>query len=91
MLVPRFVVRFIALSSRQAVLYSTVPFWNDTSYVWGLAEKFYVSSLSTVVFSTIGNAILSPAFEHAMFDAIIIDEATNIAETPTVALLSRFS
>ncbi len=51
-------------------------------YVWGLAEKFYASSLSTVVFSTIGNAIVSPAFEHVNPDTIIIDEATNIAEPP---------
>jgi hypothetical protein len=56
-------------------------------YVWGLAKKFYASPLSTFVFSTIGNSILSPAFEHAKFDIIIIDETTNIAESQTFACL----
>jgi superfamily I DNA and/or RNA helicase len=41
--------------------------------------------------STIGNAILSPAFVDAEFDAIIIDESTNIAEALIIALISRFS
>jgi hypothetical protein len=32
-----------------------------------------------------------PCLEHARFVTIIRDETTNIAESPTVALLSRFS
>lgn len=59
-------------------------------FVWRLAEQFYAADLSTVVFSTIGNAILPPALEDAFFHVIIIDESTNIPEAPIVALLSRF-
>jgi hypothetical protein len=34
-------------------------------FVWRLAEQLYASQVSRVVFSTVGNAILSPAFEGA--------------------------
>jgi hypothetical protein len=36
-------------------------------FVWRLAEQLYASQVSRVVFSTVGNAILSPAFEGADF------------------------
>jgi superfamily I DNA and/or RNA helicase len=46
---------------------------------------------SSVVLTTIGNAILSPALEDAGFDVLIIDESTNIAEALILTAISRFS
>ena len=59
-------------------------------FVWRLAEQLYASEVSRAVFSTVGNAILSPVFEGADFQAIIIDESTNIAESPIIGVVSRF-
>jgi hypothetical protein len=58
-------------------------------YVWRPAEQLYAGKFSSVVSSTIGIAILSPAFEDPNFDVLKVDESTNIAEALILAAISR--
>jgi hypothetical protein len=65
--------------------------WHQKAFrhVWRLAEQLYAGSYSSVVMSTVGNAILNPALQGAAFDAVILDESTNISEPQVTATIYR--
>lgn len=58
-------------------------------YIWRLAEQLYAASISSVIMSTVGNAILRGP-QNAVFDMIIINEASNISEVQVIVIVSRF-